>query len=313
LTLVGSLTLYLLGLFPVISLEEALSAAAHCLRTQRPQKAEEIAQLTLGLLAPSPDAAILYGSALMAQGRVQEASAIFEDTLRRNDLRRWHILQIAVARLNAATYLEIGVADGANILRVAAPVRIGVDPVAPAPLVAATMPREALTYYARTSDEFFRSPPPDICSSGIDIAFVDGLHTYRQALVDVENCLQYLNHGGLIFVHDCNPFSAAMAVPAASLDEARRRKPPGWNNLWTGDVWKAILHLRSCRSDLNVGVVDCDFGIGVVMRASAAALLPYSPEDIQRLSYDELAASRREFLGLFPAHELLARLQRAGA
>lgn len=293
----------------MISLQEAIETIVHCLRNGMPKRAQAIAQLAFGIAGDNQEAHLLYGSALIAQGRIAEGLDIFRDVLQWNRLARWHILQAAVAILNARTYLEIGVADGAAILRVAAPNRIGVDPMPTPQPIAAAMRRNPIDYYSMTSNEFFRSAPSVIRSSGIDVAFIDGLHTYGQSLADVENCLAHLNPSGIIFVHDCNPFSEAIAAPAASYDEAVRLDPSGTMGLWMGDVWKTILHLRSCRNDLNVGVLDCDCGIGFIARGRSSASLPYTRQDIQRFSYRDLEMSRVEFLGLLPPRHLLEHLQ----
>ena len=158
------------------------------------------------------------------------------------------------------------------------------------------------------SDEFFASPPPTCTTLGIDVAFVDGLHTYGQSLFDVENCLRYLNRNGVILLHDCNPPSEAAATVARSWEDVSKMNPPNWNGAWTGDVWKTIVHLRSCRADLNVGVMDCDFGIGVAFRNRQESLLPYTPDNIQRLSYADLDEHRFAFLGLFLPSELFGQL-----
>jgi hypothetical protein len=156
-----------------------------------------------------------------------------------------------------------------------------------------------------TSDAFFQAMSDDIYSTGIDVAFVDGLHTYSQTLIDVENCLKHLTPSGIVFVHDCNPESAAVAMPVNSLEEVRQR---GWNGPWTGDVWKTVLYLRSCRNDLIVHVLDCEFGIGVIRQGRPDTLLPYTPEQIALLSFNDLANNRAEFLGLIQPHQLMAQL-----
>jgi hypothetical protein len=170
----------------------------------------------------------------------------------------------------------------------------------------------AASYFQMTSDEFFRNPPPALQADGIDIAFIDGLHTYAQALADVENCLKYLNQGGVILMHDCNPPNETVAAPAASWEEAARMNLPGWTGLWTGDVWKVIARLRSTRKDLKVCVLDCDFGIGVVRRRGGddeSLLLSISPETIAGLGFRDLEKNRKAILDLQPPQDLLRQLK----
>lgn len=132
---------------------------------------------------------------------------------------------------------------------------------------------------------------------------------------DVQNTLRYVREGGVVFLHDCNPARAPIADPAASYGEFRQRYP--WWDLswglsiadrlirpWTGDVWKAVVELRSTRDDLRIAVLDCDFGVGVITRGAPESRLPYSPEQIQQLTYADLAADRRRLLNLRPPTHL---------
>jgi hypothetical protein len=69
---------------------------------------------------------------------------------------------------------------------------------------------------------------------------------------------------------------------------------------WSGDAWKAIVHLRSTRQDLRVAVLDCDRGVGVVRKGSPESRLPYSAAQIESLDYEDLAADRERLLNLRP-------------
>ena len=68
--------------------------------------------------------------------------------------------------------------------------------------------------YLKTSDLFFREQAPQVYKNKkIDKAFVDGMHTYEQSLVDNVNCLKYLREDGYIILHDCNPQSLESGSP----------------------------------------------------------------------------------------------------
>jgi hypothetical protein len=69
---------------------------------------------------------------------------------------------------------------------------------------------------------------------------------------------------------------------------------------WNGDVWKAIVALRSSRPDLLVGVLKCDQGVGFVRKGSPESTLSYSPEQIEALTYADLKADRKRLLNLKP-------------
>ncbi len=86
------------------------------------------------------------------------------------------------------------------------------------------------------------------------------LHTYTQVLRDVENILRYLRDDGVIVLHDCNPAHASIACPATSYADFRAQIH-WWRVFlgWSGDVWKAIVHLRSTRHDLRIAVLGVRF------------------------------------------------------
>ena len=160
-----------------------------------------------------------------------------------------------------------------------------------------------------TSDEFFEKYAGQMLSEGIDVALVDGLHTYEQSLRDVENCLKYLNPGGVIVMHDCNPLNVAMGWPTNStIDEvkalARKGELPGWNNVWNGDVWKSVLHLRKSRPDLTVFTLDLDWGLGVVSKRTPIGnghpVPAVNLEEIKDLDYAFLEKQREGSLNLQP-------------
>ena len=149
-----------------------------------------------------------------------------------------------------------------------------------------------------TSDDFFRSQGR-LLERGIDVALLDGLHTYDQTLRDVLNTLPRLKPGGVIVIHDCNPATELAATPAPSYEHLMERMP-GWCGDWNGDVWKVMVHLRSLRPDLEAVVLDCDYGIGVIRRGPVAETLPFSESQIADMQFADLERSRHELLGLRP-------------
>lgn len=232
-----------------------------------------------------------------------------------NAVHHSEIINDAAWHLHATRYLEIGVCEGETFCRIDVANKIGVDPIPPAPCVIQEMDMGRARYFRMTSDEFFER---HVAESGgsFDIVFIDGLHTYKQALRDCENSVRYLSARGVIFVHDCSPSTAARAHPAASLEEISRSPPVGWDGNWNGDVWKAIVHLRSQRADLQICVLDTDFGVGVIVRRPAVELLPYTPAEVAQMTYNDLAADRSRLLGLrMPTYlfEVIASLAEQGA
>lgn len=203
-------------------------------------------------------------------------------------------------------YLEIGVKKGAAFRRITADEKIAVDPalmLSERSRKRADTKARATHYFEVTSDDFFAHEADFLDQRGIDVALIDGLHTYGQVVRDVENTLRYLRDDGVIVLHDCNPASASIAYPAESFADfyAKHR---WWNILWSGDVWKAIVYLRSVRDDLQVAVLNCDFGVGLVRKGIPEARLPYTPAEIEALTYRDLAADRERLLNLKPPRYL---------
>lgn len=221
----------------------------------------------------------------------------------RRTVNRTDVLQRIIDRQNTGTYLEIGVSDGDNFFSIRALQKIAVDPEFKVPKALRTqwMTRNTsnltATYHEMSSDAFFEIIDP---GCRFDLVFVDGLHTYAQSLRDVSHSLDHLIERGIVVLHDCNPPHAAAAHPADSLQRAAALDLPGWTGAWCGDVWKTICHLRSRRSDVRVFVLDCDYGLGIVMRGTPDNRLDVSPEKLKQMTYADLDGDRPRLLNLRP-------------
>jgi SAM-dependent methyltransferase len=237
----------------------------------------------------------------------------YEDAMPVSESRgpdRVEVIRTLMRTRGLRRYLEIGVFNGHVFFRVRSRHKVAVDPCFRFGAVrrlgkAVLNPYNLFNrYFEKTSDAFFEEDAPAVLAGGVDLALVDGLHEYRQVLRDVDNVLRHLRPGGVILLHDCNPPSAEAAVP---LD---RRGPGRWN----GDVWKAIVHLRSLRDDLDVFVLDADEGLGFVTRGRPRSRLDLTASRIGELGYDDLARHRQAWLGLEPASSFHERFgQAAGA
>jgi hypothetical protein len=204
---------------------------------------------------------------------------------------RVSVIQSELDRFEDPRYLEIGIFDGSVFLRVNAREKVAVDPKIRIPrwrrLLAALDPR--IEVHEVPSDVYFASIAP---GTTFDVVFVDGLHLYEQALRDTENALRHLSDDGVVLIHDCNP--TAEAVASRDPEDASR----SGHRAWCGDVWKAIVHLRATRADLEVSVLDTDFGIGVVRKGAGGPHLDVDPAVIADLGYGDLDADRHRLLGL---------------
>lgn len=150
---------------------------------------------------------------------------------------RISLIQKHINKYGYKNYLEIGVQAGHCFAAVQCEKKTGVDPD----------PTSAATVH-KTSDEFFAKN-----KEKFDIIFIDGLHHADQVEKDILNSLACLAEGGTILMHDCKPTTEFMQrIPLTTQVE------------WTGDCWKAFVKLRTERDDLEMKVIDCDWGVGVI-------------------------------------------------
>jgi len=213
-------------------------------------------------------------------------------------LSRLDAIQCAIDVLDARRYLEIGIDDGTVFTDVVVERKFGVDPAAPAPPVARITGEPGVSYHQMESDEFFARVAAAQTGFGIDVAFIDGLHTWTQAHRDCLNALGYLAPGGVIVMHDCLPASAQEACVADNIADAWRRNGPDWNGDWTGDVWKAIVLLRATEPGLQADVLNSDHGIGIVRRGRNNADLGLDREAVERMDFADLQRDHVRLLGL---------------
>jgi len=207
---------------------------------------------------------------------------------------------------NNRTYLEIGIFSGKCFLQIRAKRKIGLDPCITTRLRLMRIVlffRDLFTtkYFAKTSDAFFTENSSLFNKYKIDVAFIDGLHTYKQSVIDVRNVLKYLNDDGIIVMHDCNPENEAAAYPALSRQQAEQLNLPRWTGSWNGDVWKSIIELRSTENNLKIFVLDCDWGLGIITRGKPEKMLDFSLADFERMTYKDLENNRLDWLNLKPA------------
>jgi len=183
-------------------------------------------------------------------------------------MRRWDVLNRLLDRRPAPTsFLEIGVHEGECGERIAAARKVGVDPV-----LGESVARKYNTSYETTSDEFFATN-----DERFDLVFIDGYHTYEQALRDAEGAVSCIKDGGFVVLHDGNP-------PNYEYQATRHL---------TGDVWKAVVSLRRM-PHLDTYTIDIETGVTVVQLRPNPAPLMLPPVE----TYAAFEAHRAEALRL---------------
>ena len=227
-----------------------------------------------------------------------------------NKVTRMEVIQRVIDSLGAQKYLEIGVSDGTCFCAVKVPEKIGVDPITASAAVSAEMRKSGVRYFASSSDDFFKTIAPQSLTDGVDVVFIDGLHTYAQAYRDCINSLHYLNRGGLILMHDCLPTSESEARVADNYADAERlNNGAAWNGDWVGDVWKAILRLRAHHDDLQTCVLNTDHGIGLVYKIKNRDGLSLPLAQIDSMTYADLAKDPGRLLHVRTPSYLVAVLK----
>ena len=165
--------------------------------------------------------------------------------------QRWELMNYLIEKYKLINYLEIGVNDGLCIRQIIAEHKDGVDPYPGSEVGGGHFPE---INYPISSDDFFELiKGHDI---KYDIIFIDGLHHSDQVDKDIQNALNHITDNGFIILHDCNPLVYEMQIV------------PRVTGLWNGDVWKSITRLRCTEPNLEVMVVDMDWGVGVVKKGN---------------------------------------------
>jgi hypothetical protein len=219
-------------------------------------------------------------------------------------MNRIRAVRQALAMRSNPVYLEIGVSRGQAFQRISADVKLAVDPafrLTERTRELANAKGRVTQYFETTSDAFFENETALLEQHPVDVALIDGLHTYEQVVRDVENTVRHLKDDGVIFLHDCNPPFELAGRRAESWDEFMEQQTGLLKiGIWNGDVWKAIVELRSTRPDLVVGVLKCDQGVGFVRKGTPESTLSYTPEQVAALTYADLKADRTRLLNLKP-------------
>ncbi len=230
-------------------------------------------------------------------------------------MKRLQLIQELFKLTAFDTYLEIGCYRGRTFFPVDAKRKIAVDP-----FFHLLFKKDAVIwvfksfknirnrYFELESDCFFKEKQSFLNSiSPIDVALIDGLHTFETSLNDVINTLNYLNRKGVIIMHDCYPPNKAAALATKHFPtKAEQEAVGGWTGAWCGDVWKTIVYLRRAHSDLlSACVIDTDNGLGIVrfkanVIGNTLLLNTDLYAEIDSMTYDDLMLDLKGLLDLQP-------------
>ena len=190
---------------------------------------------------------------------------------------RIKIIQEIIEYKKYKRYLEIGCDNDDLFSKIKINLKIGVDPISGGTL-------------RTTSDKFFKTNK-DL----FDIIFIDGLHHYEQVIKDINNAIDILNDNGHILVHDCLPRTIA------------HQAIPRYRGSWNGDVWKAIVELRT-RKNLEVFTCEIDFGVGIIQKRKNSKLLELKINNFKNLKFRDYFHRHKEFMNVISYNEALKKI-----
>lgn len=192
--------------------------------------------------------------------------------LKFDNIKRWDLIEYLNTTYKFNSYLEIGCDDDQLFSKISIQEKIGVDPVSGG-------------NYRAKSDDFF-----DKNVKKFDLVFIDGLHEYHQVKKDILNSIKFLNKEGIILVHDCLPRSiSAQAVPR-------------FRNIWNGDVWKAIVELRTY-PNLEIFTCLADEGISIIQVKKNSQILKIE-KNIADLKFKDYYYNYRDYMRVINFSEI---------
>lgn len=152
-----------------------------------------------------------------------------------NLLEKADIINKVIKKLEAVTYLEIGIGDKSNFNKIECENKLAVDPNVTGEDIVSV-----------ESDKFF----DDFQGGELDVVFIDGNHESGQVRKDIINALKC--NPKAILIHDTIPHSKEM------------QEVPRIQKEWTGDVWRAVVGFIEKHPDVKVETYRSDYGLTVI-------------------------------------------------
>ena len=180
--------------------------------------------------------------------------------------------------LDPLTYVEIGVETGQSLQYVGKyTFSIGIDPV--------TQIVHGFNSWTKifkdTSNDFFKKYNLlDELPKLVDLAFIDGLHTYDQTLMDFYNIEYFSTPNTIILLHDVYP-----VVP----ETATRDRNTFY---WAGDTYKVMTLLAKYRPDLTIFTIPTfPTGLGVITNLDRSSTILHNnfSEIIESIKDDDFS------------------------
>lgn len=187
---------------------------------------------------------------------------------------RSEIINYIIQHKNYKNYCEIGVRDKSdNFDKIKILKKIGVDPLSGGEI-------------KLTSDDFFENN-----KIFFDVFFIDGLHIYEQVIRDINNSIKFLNEGGCVILHDCLP------------RDNKEQFVPRCKNVWTGDVWKAIVKYRTFQN-LDIYTLFADMGLSIIFKRNNQNKINIENKNFKDLKFKYYFENYRDIMNLINFEDL---------
>lgn len=197
---------------------------------------------------------------------------------------RKDIINLLIKKYNLKKYLEIGIGDGYNFKSIICDFKTNVDPF----LDNRSGQSDTFPPINRmTSDDFFR-----ISDDKFDIVFVDGLHTFDQTLLDINNSLNCLNDGGFVIAHDMLPPSEWHQRDSNELEGGE----------WNGTCWKAVAYLRTTNPNLDIKTIDTDWGVSIIRKEKSEIFNKL----LHEIDYNFYSENKNELMNVISVKDFLS-------
>ena len=181
------------------------------------------------------------------------------------DIERSVIINKLIDTYGFEKYLEIGVNDASNFLKINCKYKECVDPfisfstdyninkdihlLTEDDIIKYRFIEENILTHKMTSDDFF-----EITDKKYDLIFIDGDHTEEQVTKDIKHALFHLEENGRIVIHDSIPFNEI-----SSLDKRE-------SIIWNGGVYRSILKLNTLYNGIRYNTINEDYGVCVISK-----------------------------------------------
>ena len=119
--------------------------------------------------------------------------------------------------------------------------------------------------------------------------------------LDIQNSLNFLNENGFIIMHDCNP-------PTKFHQRKNYELKDGSTPFWNGTVWRSYVKLRAKNNDLNMNVVNCDWGVGIIRKKNNIENINKNNLKIKDdFTYSDLKENREYILNLISIYDFFCK------